>query len=370
MSDRKPIVIVYCIASLELGGAEKQLYLLLRGLDKKIYTLNVITFYDGFWVKQIEALDIPVMVISHRFKIFMFFHIYTLIKKIRPEIVHTIGATAGYWGRTAAILSGVRTIIASERNAVHIKSFLKRLAERFLMKYTQKIICNAYHSAAYYIKNGYCKSEKVTVLHNGIDLRDYPLLDPLRNKISIGYIANFKPQKNHKMLIEAAALLVSDYPRIEVHFAGSGEMREQTENFIRERGLQKNIVLHGKVRNVQAFLRSINMYVHTSSYEGLSNAIMEAMASGLPCIVTKTEGNTELIEDHENGLLVEPGDSSSLASRIKYLVDSPFLMRTFGINARTTIECSFGVKRMIRQTDQIYQNKLKDASSQNQRKTR
>ena len=166
----KPAAIVYAIASLLKGGAEKQLYLLLQGLDRAAYDPLVLCYADGAWRREIETLGIPVIVIARGNKLALFVRTWKILKQAKPTILHTVGGTAGILTRTAGLLAGVRIIIASERSAVHIKTRLQLFLEKILARRTTRIICNSRHAAVGYVRENIAPAEKVTTVRNGFDL--------------------------------------------------------------------------------------------------------------------------------------------------------------------------------------------------------
>ena len=129
--------------------------------------------------------------------------------------------------------------------------------------------------------------------------------------------------KNHPMLIEATALLRERYPDIQLFIYGDGECREQIEALIVEKQLSSVVYMMGQTSDVAKALSSADLFVLSSDYEGMPNALMEAMTAGIPCISTDCPcgGPRELIEEGENGWLVPVGDSQTLAGKISYVFE-------------------------------------------------
>lgn len=352
----KTIKIVYVIASLKTGGAEKQLFLLLSGLTRTKYSPAVITFTDGIWRGEIEKLNVPVIVIKHASKLRTLFSLTRNLLKIRPDIVHTIGIIGGVLGRLAAVFTNRHFILHSERSAADFKPLRYNLIENVLNRFTDKIICNASHSAEYYRKKSLISPHKLSVIKNGIDIKKYPAVDIEKNVGHVGYLANFRSMKNHILIVEAAAILISRGIEIKVHFGGEGPTLPDIKNQIKERELTEHFIFHGSVQHVPDFFCKLSQFLQVSLYEGFPNALMEAMASALPCIATNTSGNRELLEASGAGYLVSPDDAQRLSELIVHLYLNPKESRRYGYLLREYINENLSIEAMVRNTESIYQN--------------
>lgn len=128
-------------------------------------------------------------------------------------------------------------------------------------------------------------------------------------------------QKNHFMLIDAMWLVHKEHPHVKCRIYGEGDLREALERYINDKGLAKTVCLEGNHTDIHERLAECSLFVLTSEFEGLSNALIEAMMIGLPCISTDYPGADELISDGKNGRIVKRGDSSALAQRIIGLLE-------------------------------------------------
>jgi len=155
--------------------------------------------------------------------------------------------------------------------------------------------------------------------------------------VSVGRLAH---QKNFKLLIDAFFLIQKDFEEYELIIYGEGPLRQELEDYIRRLGLTEKVKLPGFSNNLRSELQSASMFVLSSNYEGISNALAEAMALGLPCVATACPagGSRFLIQDGLNGLLVPPGDMDALAKAIRYLLTNREKAEAFSIEARKIIE--------------------------------
>lgn len=149
-------------------------------------------------------------------------------------------------------------------------------------------------------------------------------------------VGRLEKQKNYKMLIDAFAEIVSDIDNCRLTIYGEGSIRGELERYINEKGLIDKVLLPGRINNIHEKLMESDLFVLSSDYEGMSNALMEAMAIGLPCISTDCPigGSAELIENHKNGLLVPVGDKDKLKEAIRHLVSNNNLASEMGENAK------------------------------------
>ncbi|MBP3217505.1 MAG: glycosyltransferase family 4 protein [Lachnospiraceae bacterium] len=153
---------------------------------------------------------------------------------------------------------------------------------------------------------------------------------------TITTVGRLDRNKNQRMLLRAFAGIAADYPDWKVQIFGDGEDREILENLRNELNLTDRVNMPGSIRNVAEELEKTSLFVLTSDSEGLPNALIEAMALGVPCISTDTPsgGPAQLIEDGVNGLLVPPGDEDALAAALRRMLDAPEEAARMGEKAR------------------------------------
>ena len=354
-SNSKRIHIVYIIAGLSVGGAEKQLYLLLSNLDQCKYMLHVLAFGSGVWEDRIKRLGISVEIIPYSYgKIFVLRSIFRYLKLFKPHIVHTIGQSANYIGRIAAIMSQIPVIIIGERTTPFIKNRLQKILEHILAPFTDYLISNSRHAADFYIVRKILPTTKVSVIYNGVDTSDMPIALENQGGCKIGYVASLRLEKNHKLLLQAMVRIDSEVSDAELHLAGNGTLKTDIITQAESLGLKSKIKLHGQVADIHKLLSQLDIYVHTSHYEGFPNAVMEAMACGLPCVVLNTSGCAELVRHQETGLVVTPDNPELLADALLKLIHWPELRYRLGRTARNHIQYEYPITRMVTETETVY----------------
>lgn len=146
------------------------------------------------------------------------------------------------------------------------------------------------------------------------------------------------PQKNQAMLIRAFAAFLKDHPDYTLSIYGKGELEEELKQLAGALGVEKAVIFHGNVENIHPEIADAEMFVLPSDFEGLSNALLEAMTMGIPCISTACEGSTDVIRTGENGMLTPVGDEDALLRAMETLADDEPLRRRIGEEGRRTGE--------------------------------
>jgi len=276
-----------------------------------------------------------------------------LFKRARPHIVHCHGFAGGsYHGIVGARLAGVPVVI----NGEHGSFFLK--PHHVLMQRILAALCDEYLSVSATLKkkvenNLKIPPHRISVIPNGVDTDIFngrydtaPLREELACKYGvsirdesfiIGSVGSLKPEKNQTMLLNAVARVekAKEKRTCVVIFIGDGPDLPALQDFVREAGLQKQVAFLGNRDDVSKWLALMDILVSTSvaRHEGLSNVILEAMASGLPVVSTRSIGSAELVHEGSNGFLVETDDVAQLIDRIDHLMIDRALLIQMGRNA-------------------------------------
>jgi glycosyltransferase involved in cell wall biosynthesis len=361
----RPIPLVLATSTLTGGGAEKQLYLFLRGLDRRRFRPEVITYVWGQWAEKIRSLGIPVHWFDYRRgRLAAIRDTYAYLKAQRPLILHAWGVTAGLIARTAARLARIPIIIMSERNAP-LENWQAHhfWLELVLRRFTTRYLTNSRHAAEVLASRKLVPRGRIAVVPNGIDLSDYPLAEGSGNELLIGYTGTFKPQKNHLFLVAAASRVAQEWPQARFLFLGDGPLRPEIEAAVRSHGLDRQVTLLGWVDKPQETLRRLDLYVHVARFEGLPNGLMEAMACGLPCIAARIPGCEELIEPEKTGILYPPDNPEKFTQAISRLLGDRQLARRLGHQGRAAIQQHYRVETMVQRIQQIYEAVLSSANT-------
>ncbi len=167
--------------------------------------------------------------------------------------------------------------------------------------------------------------------HVTIDARKWALKQEKEKRIVT--VGRLIPIKNPRLLIDVFSIVDKYYPDYSLDFYGDGELKNNMQNRIDELGLQDKVILHGNVNDVPNHISFAEIFVLSSDMEGMPNALMEAMALGIPCVATDVSGVRDIITDGENGYIIPVGDKDAMVDRIIKLIESKELRNKFSENS-------------------------------------
>jgi glycosyltransferase involved in cell wall biosynthesis len=296
------------------------------------------------------------------------FGFLTFLRESRVQVVQCFDFYTNLFAIPLARMARVPVILAARREEALTKTPAQRRAERWCYRLATGVVANAEAIKEQVVKRDGIRPERVWTVHNGVDLKrfDYPDRTgqsdsiPKKTELTIGVVANLRPEKGHSVFFEAARHLTNVYPHVRFVVVGDGYFRRQIEARVNELGLTKSVCMMGAVNNVPAILKTMDVAVLPSlSNEGFPNSVMEAMAAGLPVVATDTGGTRELVVDGATGYVVQPGDAAALANRLAILCDDSGMRRKMGALGRSRIEREFTVDKMALKLETLYQSLLK-----------
>ncbi|MDD5691791.1 MAG: glycosyltransferase family 4 protein [Candidatus Omnitrophica bacterium] len=383
MSFERKINILYVITKLELGGAQKQLLSLIRGLNKEKFKPYLLTGQDGLLVD--EAAMIPdLRLIRCKFlerpihpakDILALFFLYFFIKNNNIDVVHTHSSKAGILGRCAARLSGIRVIV----HTVHGWSFhdyqhkipyhLYMFLEKACAAFTSKIIVVSRSDLNKGLAHAVGRRDQYELIRyavNNQEFKNSATPPAARENLGlsgdgpvIGTVACLKKQKSPLDFIKLAAAIKKDFPDTKFILAGDGILRRKACSLIKKLKLEEVVILLSWRNDIPLILSCLDIFVLTSRWEGLPIAALEAMAAGVPLVATDTGGIREVITDGKTGYLVKPGDIQSMRNRVVELLKNTPRRNEFVRLSRESIGSGeFSLGNMLRDTEGIYSGLL------------
>lgn len=357
--------ILHIIPTLDPHGAEKQLALLATGLPRDRFDVHVCALTrSGPYEAKLRDAGISVNVIGKVWKLnpAAFWRLKRHIAVLKPDLVHTWLFAANAYGRAAALWAGVKHTIASERCVDPWKAWHQLAIDRYLARRTNRLVANSRAVREFYVRHG-LPSERFTVIPNGVPpaspsctSRD-ELLAELKlppDARLIGAIGRLWPQKRVKELIWAADQLKCVYDHAHLLIIGDGPQREMLERYARLCEVTDRVHFLGTRQDVPRLLPHFDVLWLASGYEGQSNAIMEAMAAGVPVVATDIPPNRDLVAHGETGYLVDPKSRSAFAKWTLPILEDRALAERLGAAGKARMAAEFSVEKMVNRYVALY----------------
>jgi glycosyltransferase involved in cell wall biosynthesis len=242
------------------------------------------------------------------------------------------------------------------------------LKRRLIFHLADRIIVNAEEVRAALLQRSWIAPFKIQVIPNGLDLQRYrPGGDrqPFRQELGIPpdaplvvTLGSLTPQKDHDLLVCAAARVQQVAPQVHFAVLGEGFLRSRLEDRVRGLGLVDRFHLVGFREDVRPALAAADLFVLSSQNEGMARVLLEALASGLPVVATDVSGTRAAVEDGRNGLVVPPRDPARLATALLQLLVDPAVRRHWGRVSRRIAEERFDARRMLDRTEHFLRQSL------------
>jgi len=369
------------------GGAERNTYFTIKGLDKSKYEVDLVIGGDSKAVPEnLEGVNI-VKINSLRRNIHpidefkALFQLYKLIKKRKYCLVHTHLAKAGMLGRFASKLAGVPVIVHTLHGSLFhdslnpIVKFVYKNLERFSALYTTWLISVGEDLKSRYLKAGVGKLEKYSVIRSGMDLEKFhkaskfseeeikeirKSLNFSSDDIVIGMVASLEPRKGHKYAIEVAEEIIKRHPRVKFLFVGEGYLHSILEEIVRKKNLQNSIFFAGLRRDVEKVMAVFDILILTSLWEGLPQVLVQGAVLGKPMVSFDVEGSNELIKEGKNGFIVPLKNTSEMIRKLDYLISSQKMAKMMGENGKEIVGQEWDIGSMTKKTSELYKYLLNE----------
>jgi glycosyltransferase involved in cell wall biosynthesis len=369
-----PLRVAHLIDDLGRGGTQTWLSMLVEGLHRLGYEQRVYCLRAIALTETLEKLNrwAPVEVIgTHRlWALEGLVRIYRALRSWRPDIVQTQLPTSDVVGRTLGRLAGVPAVISSIRTRNVRKSSWQLLWDRVTARMADRVVFNSRAVIPFAVRHEGVRLEQAVYIPNGVRRPadpSGPISLPtrgaaLRSRLGLpeqagilGTVARLHPQKGHRYLLEAFARVIRLFPLAGLLVIGDGPLRKRLERQAAGLGLARCVRFLGDRSDVTDLLPLMDIYVHPSLFEGMPNAVMEAMAAARPVIATGVDGTPELIVDGQTGWLVQPADPEDLAERMTFALRNPKEAHRIGLAAAERIQTRFSADRMIGGYHALYQ---------------
>jgi len=388
--NQSPIRLLKTVTNFASGGTEGQVHNIARFIDRDRFDLRFSCLNKkGVFLSEVEQWGIPVA----EYPIRSFFNPSTgwqqlrLARYMRSEkiqISHSYNFYSNLFAIPAARLAGVPLVLASIRDrGVYLTPMQKRIQKNVCMM-ADRILVNADSIRDWLLEQDF-PPQKIVVIKNGIDLSLYenPTGAPdVRAEFGIPatapvvmMLSRLDPQKGIEDLLRAAALIHTNHPEVHFMIVGSKIISRNGE-YIADSdypnqlmrlaaccGIADQVTLAGHRRDIPALLAQATIAVLPSHSEGLSNALLESMAAGLPLVATRVGGSPEIVRDGINGLLVPPKDPAALAEALMTILRDPALAQRFSLASLQMSRDKYSMTAMLNSTQTLYCSELQQRQS-------
>jgi L-malate glycosyltransferase len=380
----RPIRVLFLIDHLGgLGGGETSLVRIVRQMPPERVQCHIVTFNP--WVSPVlrEQLNCPLYVLPMRRTfglqaVQVARRIRQLLRSEKIDLVHTFFESANLWGGLVCKLGGGPILVSSRRDMNILRKPGKhRLGYAVVNRLCDRVLTVSEAVRELCIREEQLLPDKVVTLYNGIELErisSVPLDWQLRERLGfaagdpiVTSVANVRRVKGLDIFVKAAHRVVSEFPNARFLIVGgeneadyAAELREE----IRLKNLQRNVFLLGLSENVTPILKASQVFCLLSRSEGFSSALLEAMASCLPCVVTRVGGNPEAVLDGQTGYIVPPEDHMATADRILELLRNSQRRATMGDAGYRRVASEFTVHTMLTNLISFYEGLVEKPSHQ------
>jgi len=367
-NSRSPIRVLYLIDNLNLrvGGAQAALVGLLRHLDRRRVTPFVCGLRGGQFDREaMRALRIPVTSLKGDWLSVAAgaFSVARLIRRNRIDIVDTrldgarvIGYVASrLLARGPKLVCHERTPITRDSRTLWVRAPLARRAD-MIVGVAESVTRSAMQVYG-------LPKERFATVHNGLELESMDVATPahLRQELGlpgecslVGFGGRLVEAKGLTYLLQAIPTVLHEYPATHFVIAGDGPLRPQLRRQAAEAGIARQITFLGLRDDMYSILKTLDVYVQPSLWEGMPMVVIEAMGASLPVVATRVDGIPEVVVDGKTGLLVSERDPMALAGAMHYLLSNPDAAREMGRAGRERIEKHFTWRSVAERLEAVY----------------
>ncbi len=365
------IRVAYLIDRLQRAGAQTHLGRLVSRLDSRGFEPEVLCLLAGGPVaEEMKARGVPVEVLGlgRLYGPRALVELVRLARRLRErriDVLHTYLVSANIYGTIAARLARV-AVVTSRRDTGFSRNWRLRLVEqRLINPLVDRVVAVSTAVAEVARREHGLPPGRLVTIENGVDVEVWkpegqPRAEARRelglceDELAVGVIGHLSPVKGHADLLRAAALVSAKMPRVRFVLVGDGPLRVPLEALATSLGLGGRVLFAGTRADMARVLSALDVVAVPSHSEGMSNALLEAMAMALPVVATEVGGNSNVVFDGVTGRLVPPRDPPALARVLIELVADPAARQSLGRAARRHVADNLSLSGMVRRYEELY----------------
>jgi glycosyltransferase involved in cell wall biosynthesis len=371
-----PARVMYVVDHLQVGGAQTHLAQLLGRLDRRRFRPMICALKPHGDLRGVfEALGVPVFDGHLGSTLYgwgglqVVRRLTALLRSERIDIAHSYLFHPNVLTPIAGRLARVPVTIASKRSLDRYPHRVPRLACRLGNALADRITVNAEAVASFVATEEGCRRDKMVLIPNGVNEAALTVLGDGLGKRSelgisaqtpiVGAVSRLAWKKGLRHLLATVPRLLEVLADLRVIIVGDGPLRPELAAQASALGVEKHVVFLGSRSDALELLSTFDVFVLPSEIEGMSNALLEAMAVGRPVVATDVGGNPEVVVDGETGFVVPPADPDRLAAAIVKLLQAPDMAREMGAAGRQRVCEEYRVDVMVRRIENLYDSLLK-----------
>ncbi|RIK78695.1 MAG: glycosyl transferase family 1 [Planctomycetota bacterium] len=363
LSEMRPRRVLFVITSMPVGGAETLLANLVRTMDRRRFSPEVVCLKQRGPLGEELAAEVPVHfgLLRCKFDLHVLPRLWRILRSPPADAVITVGAgDKMFWGRIAARLAGV-PVVASALHSTGWPDGVGRL-NRLLTPWTDAFIGVAEAHARHLVENERFPPEKVFTIYNGVDCQRFQPHDaqPVRRELGIapdapvvGILAALRPEKNHELFLTGAAQVLRKLPQTVFLVVGDGPRRRELELLAQQHSIAKAVRFLGSRSDVPRLLAACDVVALTSHNEAAPVSILEALASGVPVVASDVGSVRETVIDGHTGRLFPAGDLAAFVAATLELLSDPAARRRMGAEGRRRVVESWSLAAMVSGYEQL-----------------
>jgi glycosyltransferase involved in cell wall biosynthesis len=363
----RAVRVMIVVGSLEVGGAQKHIYDLVRQFDRTRLDLSIVVSQaGGYFYDRLRELGIPIHdlnVRSPRGLVMRFPAFLRHVRAVDPDVLHAFLYYPSLFACLARLVPGRRTprLILSKRS-LNLELRRDRLAihRSVLMRVPDAITAVSEPVRQRCLELG-APPDKVRVIENGIEWIDAPASGRLRARLGldartplVGAVGSLTSRKRHRELLQAMAALAADVPDAHLVIMGEGPLRPQLEADAERLGIAHRVHLPGLLAPAVDYVGDLTIFALPSSEEGMSNALLEAMMTGVPSVASDIPSNREVVTSGRDGVLVDVENPAAFAAAMRGLLADPARRAALAVQARDTIHRRFDARTMVSANEDLY----------------
>ncbi len=354
---KRPIRLTYLITDLKRGGVPLHLYRLATRLPREQFDVRVISLADeGPVGTMLAEAGIPVLACGARSAgdVRALWRLWRFLRSDRPDILHTMLFHANVAGRVVGSLAGIPVArILGEIQTVELDRRWHLVVDNLTCRLCRKEVGNSVSVIEHLHRRAHVPRSRLLLQWGGVDVDGIASAAPVSRvtfemtpqDMMVVWAGRLDPIKGFEEMLGGFALACSARP-VKLVLVGEGNYRPTVERLIQQNGLAGRVLLLGERSDVPAILRAADMFLFCSRTEGLPNALLEAMAAGLPVIATDVPGCRDVVRHGETGFLVKSGSAEAIAGAVTSLLDDPERRRVLGTRAEAWVRANADVRRL------------------------